>query len=107
MVDLTSLDWQPDEEYPGASFYVLRHEEETGTLVTLVKMEPNCPFPDHRHTGGEDCWVLQGSFRDRRGEYRAGDFVYYEAGSEHRELQSLDQGCILFVVAHGGIELHE
>ncbi len=106
MIDLTSLDWQPDPEHPGTSFYTLRHDKATGTLVALVKMDPRCSFPDHGHRGGEDCLVLQGAFRDGRGEYHAGDFVYYEPGSEHHDLQSLDEGCICMVVAHGGVELH-
>ena len=105
LIDLTSLDWQPDEEHLGASYFMLRRDETTGTFITLVKMDPNCVFPDHDHPGGEDCRVLQGAFRDGRGEYHAGDYIYYEPGSKHRELQALATGCICLVVAHGGVEL--
>ena len=50
--------------------------------------------------------MLQGGFRDRRGEYRAGDFIYYEPGSEHHDIQALEgDECVLLLVAHGGMEL--
>lgn len=105
VMDFSSLSWQPSG-YPGVSFHVLRHDQATGTITTLVKFQPGCTYPAHRHLGGEDCLILQGGFRDRRGEYRAGAYVYYEPGSVHYDLQALEGNeCILFVVAHGGIEL--
>jgi anti-sigma factor ChrR (cupin superfamily) len=50
--------------------------------------------------------VLQGGFRDERGEYAAGDFRRFEAGSIHEPV-ALDGAlpCVLFSVAHGGIEI--
>jgi anti-sigma factor ChrR (cupin superfamily) len=105
VIDFSSLDWQPSE-CPGVSFHRLRYDEKTGTIITLVKFQPRSTYPAHRHPGGEDCLILQGAFRDRRGEYRLGDYVYYEPGSVHHDLEALDgDEGILFVVAHGGIEV--
>ncbi|MGH7432024.1 MAG: cupin domain-containing protein [Candidatus Methylomirabilales bacterium] len=105
MIDFSLLDWQPSE-HRGVSLHVLRHDQTTGTVMSLAKLQPGATYPVHRHPGGEDCLVLQGGFRDRRGEYRAGDFVYYESGSEHHDIQALEgDECVLLVVAHGGMEL--
>jgi putative transcriptional regulator len=69
-------------------------------------MEPGCAYPSHRHIGPEEVLVLQGGYRDDRGEHRAGDYILNEAGSAHQPT-ALDFGedCILFAVAHGGIEV--
>jgi len=104
-IDFEAVDWQPSE-FSGTSFHFLRQDESTGTLAALVKIEPGCSYPAHLHPGGEDCLVLKGAFRDRRGKYCAGDFIHYEPGSEHHDIQALDEGeCILFVIAHGGLEM--
>lgn len=102
---MSDVVWEPSE-YPGISFHWLRHEVATGTAAALVKIQPGCRYAAHRHRGGEDCLVLQGGFRDRRGEYHAGDFVYYEPDSIHYDFQALeDAECILFIIAHGGLEI--
>jgi anti-sigma factor ChrR (cupin superfamily) len=100
-----SLVWELSDS-AGVSFHWLRRDAVTGTAAAFVKIQPGCKYADHRHPGGEDCIVLQGGFRDRRGTYYAGDFVYYEPGSIHHDFQALDdEECILFVIAHGGLEL--
>jgi len=104
-IDFSALPWQPSD-YPGVSFHPLRQDDVTGTLVALIRIQPGCAYVDHVHPGGEDCLVLQGGFRDRRGQYRAGDFVYYEPGSAHQDFHALDgEECVLMVVAHGGLQL--
>jgi len=104
-MNVASLTWEPSE-YLGVSFHWLRQDEVTGTITAFAKIAPGCLYAAHRHPGGEDCLVLRGGFRDRRGEYHAGDFVYYEPGSIHYDFQALEgEECIVFVVAHGGLEL--
>jgi len=105
MMDFSLLDWQASG-HPGVSLHMLRHDQATGTITALAKLQPGATYSSHRHPGGEDCLVLQGGFRDRRGEYRAGDFIYYEPGSEHHDIQALEgDECVLLLVAHGGMEL--
>lgn len=99
-----SIVWQPSQ-FPGVSFHWLRQDVSTGTAAALIKVQPGYSYGSHRHRGGEDCLVLQGSFRDQWGEYHAGDFLYCAPGSTHHNLQALEgEDCILFVVAHGGVE---
>lgn len=94
-----------------------RAREERGTAVEgalLIRMQPGCGYPPHRHLGVEEVLVLQGGYRDHLGEHRAGSYVRYEAGSEHapRALgadasRASPRGvpCILFASARAGIEL--
>lgn len=105
-VDLASLDWVPSD-WPGVHVHWLRQDATTGSGAVYFYIEPGASAPSHRHIGAEDCLVMQGGFRDRRGEYRAGDLVYYEPGSIHQDFQALDEEpCILFVVyQQGGIEV--
>ena len=104
-IDVASLSWE-SSAYPGVSFHWLRQDETTGTCTAFIKIAPGCRYTAHRHLGGEECLVLQGGFRDRRGEHHAGSFVYYEPGSIHQDFQALEgEECLLFVVAHGGLEM--
>ncbi len=105
-IDFASLDWVASD-WPGVDVHWLRQDGATGAGAVYFRIQPGYPAPSHRHIGAEDCLVMQGGFRDRRGEYRAGDFVYYEPGSVHEDFQALDdEPCILFVVyQQGGIEV--
>lgn len=105
-VDLESLDWVPSD-WPGVHVHWLRQDVSTGSGAVYFHIQPGYSAPSHRHIGAEDCLVLQGGFRDRRGEYHAGDLVYYEPGSIHQDFQALDgEPCVLFVVyQQGGIEV--
>jgi putative transcriptional regulator len=102
--DFTTLSWEPTP-WQGVALHWLRQEPSTGTLVAFIKIQPGCHYPLHRHRGGEYGLVLQGGFRDQRGIYHAGDFVYYEPDSVHEGLQSLPGvPCILFVIAYNGLD---
>ena len=56
-------------------------------------------------SGVEEVLILQGGYRDERGEHRAGDYIINPAGSTHHPLalEGTDD-CIMLAIAHGGIE---
>jgi len=94
--------------YPGVSVHFYASDKRTGRVVALIRMNPDCGYPTHKHRGAEDVVVLQGGYRDERGEHRAGSFVHYEDGSSHGPvaLASMQgQACVLLAVAHEGVEL--
>jgi anti-sigma factor ChrR (cupin superfamily) len=84
--------------------------------VALIRMDPACGYPRHRHVGVEDVLVLQGGYRDELGVHVAGSFVRYEAGSRHspialgdpqRPANEENPPCVLFAIARGGVDLEE
>jgi anti-sigma factor ChrR (cupin superfamily) len=105
MLDLSSIEWRATR-HEGVFIHFLRRDEQTGDATVLIRMLPGRGYPAHRHVGVEEVLVLRGGYRDQRGEHRAGAYVVNEAGSAHHPV-ALDgaEDCIMFAVAHGGIEL--
>ena len=80
----------------------------------LIRMEPGCGYPAHRHLGAEDVLVLLGGYRDEFGRHVQGDFVRYPPDSSHEPVALGDPdrppgadnpACVLFSSIAGGIEL--
>lgn len=106
MLDFSTIPWRATR-HTGVHLHFLRRDEATGDATVLIRMEPGCSYPAHRHVGLEEVFVLQGGYRDRRGAHRAGDYVLNDPGSAHHPTALEDTGhdCIMLAVAHGGIEI--
>jgi len=104
MFDLSSIDWK-QTRHRGIFLHTLRRDEATNDATVLIRMQPGCSYPAHRHVGLEEVLILQGGYRDERGEHRAGDYLINEAGSTHSPV-ALDntEDCIMLAITHGGIE---
>ena len=90
-----------------------RDPKRSGACV-LIRMEPGCGYPTHRHLGAEDVLVLQGGYRDEFGRHVQGDFVRYPPDSDHAPVALGDAvrppgvdnpACVLFSSIAEGIEL--
>ena len=105
MLDLTRIPWRATR-HEGIYLHMLRRDEATNDATVLIRIRPGCAYPAHRHNGVEEVFVLQGGYRDARGEHRAGDYVLNDADSAHTPvaLEGPDD-CVLFAVAHAGITL--
>jgi anti-sigma factor ChrR (cupin superfamily) len=106
MLDLSKILWRATRR-KGIHLRFLRRDAETGDATVLIRMEPGCSYPPHRHHGVEEVFVLQGGYRDSRGAHRAGDYVVNEAGSTHHPtaLEDPAEDCVMLAIAHGGIEI--
>ena len=104
MYDLNSIDWRP-VRYPGIFVNVLRRDEQSHDATVLIRMQPGCRYPAHRHVGLEEVFILQGGYRDQQGERRAGEYILNDAGSTHSPVALEGEDCIMLAVVHGGIEL--
>jgi anti-sigma factor ChrR (cupin superfamily) len=102
--------------YPGVYWLSLQSGSPNDARDTsaLIRMDPGCGYPVHRHVGVEDVLVLSGGYRDEIGEHLAGTYVRYAAGSSHAPVALGDRArppgrenpaCILFAVARLGVEL--
>jgi hypothetical protein len=103
---LDTEDWKKTR-YPGISIRFLRTDKLTGDASVLIRMDPGCGYPQHRHVGDEELLVLAGGYQDHLGVHRTGAYVVNPAGSVHHPVALPDGPCILFAVAHGGIETIE
>jgi putative transcriptional regulator len=104
MLDLSHIDWR-GTSHEGAALKVLRHDTETDDATVLIRMKPGCAYPPHRHVGVEEVFVLQGGYRDDRGEHRAGDYVVNDTDSRHCPVALEGEDCVMLAFAHAGIEL--
>lgn len=71
------------------------HEFE-GEHVALVKWAPNTQFNPHRHFGGEEILVLEGTFYDEHGVYPKGSWLRSPHLSEHHPYTK-DDGALIYV----------
>ena len=103
--DPQAIEWQ-QTRYEGVRVHFYSSDRQSGRVVALIAMAPGCGYPRHRHRGSEEVLVLAGGYRDELGVYGAGQFVSYPDGSAHSPCAvDGDETCVLFAVAHEGIEL--
>jgi hypothetical protein len=69
---------------------------ERARATTIVKYQPNSTFPSHTHVGGEEFFVLEGTFKDQFGEFTKGTYVRNPIDSQHAPWVDHD-GCTIFV----------
>lgn len=72
-----------------------REGDEVARATSLVRYRAGSRFDAHRHGGGEEFLVLEGTFSDELGDYPAGCYVRNPPGSRHAP--SSAEGCTLFV----------
>lgn len=71
---------------------------EVARATSLVRFAPGSDFPTHAHGGGEEFFVLEGTFSDETGDFPAGSYVRNPIGTSHKP--HTDEGCTIFVKLH-------
>ena len=81
---------------PGVQRIPLEREaKESGHTTSVVSYSSGSKFKAHKHPGGEEIFVLSGTFSDERGDYPEGTYIRNPPGSMHEPFSR--DGCILFV----------
>jgi anti-sigma factor ChrR (cupin superfamily) len=93
VVDTTTELWRPGL-VDGLSVMPL-HEFE-GEHVALVRWAPHTRFNFHQHWGGEEIFVLEGTFFDEHGEYPKGSWLRSPHLSKHTPYTQ-DDGALIYV----------
>ena len=88
----TQQSWLPGL-VPGLS--VMPLHEHIHEHVALVKWEENTIFQPHRHIGGEEIFVLEGTFEDEFGSYPKGTWLRNPPDSFHTPYTK--EGCVIYV----------
>ena len=70
--------------------------------VALVKWAPNTQFSSHQHWGGEEIFVLEGTFHDEHGSYPKGSWIRSPHLSQHRPFTKEDGALIYVKTGHLG-----
>lgn len=78
---------------PGLS--VMPLHEHMQEHVALVKWEAGTMFQAHRHIGGEEIFVLEGTFEDEFGSYPKGTWLRNPPDSFHTPFTQ--EGCTIYV----------
>jgi anti-sigma factor ChrR (cupin superfamily) len=92
-INTDSVPWI--ETTPGNKMKVIYHDQETGMLTILARLEPGSGIPAHVHEDLEQTYVLEGSLVDDEGECTAGNFVIRAKGSRHAPIAP--NGCTMLV----------
>jgi quercetin dioxygenase-like cupin family protein len=87
------MDWQP-HPVPGISVKILYTDPIKRELVGMLKAEPGCCYPLHRHTIAEEIYMLQGDLTIEDTVYGVGDYIRSSAGSVHAP--TTEGGCMFF-----------
>lgn len=69
--------------------------QEQARATSLVRYAPGSAFPPHRHPGGEEILVLEGTFSDERGDFPQGSYLRNPPGSWHAPASR--EGCLILV----------
>ncbi len=92
VIDTRNADWHPGL-VPGLKVMPLHQFE--GQHTALVQWAPGTYFNPHRHFGGEEILVLDGTFSDEHGDYPALSWLRSPHLSQHQPF-CLD-GCLILV----------
>jgi anti-sigma factor ChrR (cupin superfamily) len=92
VINTTTTTWLPGL-IDGLS--VMPLSEFQGEHTALVRWQPGTYFQAHRHYGGEEILVLEGTFQDEHGDYPSGTWLRSPHLSAHQPFSK--SGCTIFV----------
>jgi len=96
--------WQKVHE--GIFAKTLFENVKNGTTTYMVQFMPGAKTPLHRHTGMEECMVIEGDFQVDGKDLRAGDYHCATPGSVHDRPYS-NNGAMVLIVAEGFYQVLE
>lgn len=98
VVETDNLSWLESPSSGVTRRKLERIGEEVGRATSIVRYEAGASFDSHVHDGGEEIFVLSGTFEDEHGSYPQGTYVRNPIGSQHAPKST--EGCELFVKLH-------
>ena len=89
------LDWVASPTRGVDRRMLFRIGDEKARATSIVRYAPGSRFPHHDHPGGEEFFVLEGTFQDETGDFHAGSYVRNPPGTGHAP--GSQEGCTIFV----------
>jgi anti-sigma factor ChrR (cupin superfamily) len=96
--NLSATDGWVPHPVPGIRMRVLAMNRERGYATLLLDVKPGTRFPEHHHTGAEECYVVSGSVYTYGRRMGPGDFLHADGGTDHGELWTDEGAQVLLVV---------
>ncbi len=97
-IDSNDLPWENSPMAGVQRRKLDRIGDEVARATSLVKYAPKSYFSPHTHGGGEEIFVLEGTFSDEHGDYPAGTYIRNPIGTTHKPHS--EDGCVIFVKLH-------
>ncbi|MBQ0719292.1 MAG: cupin domain-containing protein [Gammaproteobacteria bacterium] len=94
-VDTQTSAWLPTAIEGQWVMPLYRRDGSDPEYVSLLKWSPGVQLKGHDHQGGEEVFVLKGSFGDEQGLYPQGTWLRNPAGSSHQPYSP--NGCVLYI----------
>lgn len=95
IVHTAKLDWIASPAAGVERRMLYRAGGEVARATSVVRYAPGSAFPRHVHSGGEEIFVLEGTFQDEHGDYPAGSYFRNPPGTLHEPAAA--EGCTIFV----------
>lgn len=95
VIDTRNADWQR-QDAPGIEAILLHQFRKE--RVFLIRWAPNTSMGEHTHDGGEEIFVLRGSFHDENGVYPTGTWMRYPDKSRHSPF-TRGEGALMYLKA--------
>lgn len=95
VLETDRLAWQPSPLAGVERRMLDRIGGEVARATTIVRFAPESHFSAHSHGGGEEYFVLEGTFSDEDGDFPVGTYVRNPPGSRHTPKSG--PGCTILV----------
>lgn len=95
LLDAGAMAWVPSPAAGVDRRMLYREGAEVARATSIVRYAAGSAFPPHVHTGGEEIFVLSGTFQDEHGDYPAGSYFRNPPGTSHSPAAA--EGCEIFV----------
>ncbi len=96
LVRANRIEWRP-AGVPGVMMKRLFVDKATGSVTSLLKVEPGAVYPAHRHAGLEQTYVLDGDVIFNDHELDTGDYEAALAATDHSSVTTRE-GCLLLLI---------
>ncbi len=91
---------------PGVRVQMLSTDWRRNQTMLYIELDPGARYPDHRHSGPEQMFIVSGDLRSGGLLLQAGDFVEGQEGSEHCDVVS-PSGCQALLITSATSALAE
>ncbi len=93
-IHTTDRTWEP-YRFEGVQRIALYEADDYPERMHLLRLDPGVALPAVDLPGGEEAFVLEGSFDDEFGSHGPGTWIRYPAGARH--VPRSTTGCTLFI----------